>query len=181
MTYAPLVLVTVGTDHHPFSRLMSWIEQWSGRPVRWRVQHGFTAAPAGESVEATEMMPHDDLQKSLREASVIVCQGGPGSIMDARGVGKVPIVVPRQSGLGEHVDDHQVRFARRLDQAGLIRIATSEADFRGHVTAALAWPDQFAASPEQSDIAETVKRFGVLIDDLMAQPPRRPLWPSRRT
>lgn len=182
MRNVPLVLVTVGTDHHPFGRLMGWVEKWAatGRPVRWRVQHGFTPAPQGDAVEATEMMPHDGLQQALGEASVIVCQGGPGSIMDARGVGKVPIVVPRQSGLGEHVDDHQVRFARRLDEAGLIRMATTEDDFRSLVAAALDSPAQFSASPDQSDIAETVKRFGVLIDELMAKPARRPLLPMPR-
>lgn len=180
MAEKPLILVTVGTDHHPFTRLMSWIEQWSGRPLRWRVQHGFTPVPQGNAIDATEMMPHDELQRALGEASVIVCQGGPGSIMDARSVGKVPIVVPRQSRLGEHVDDHQVRFARRLDEARLIRMATTEGDFRSLIATALDWPEQFATSPEQSDIGDTVKRFGVLIDELIAKPARRPLLPFFR-
>ena len=28
-TPMPLVLVTVGTDHHPFERLIGWIDRWT--------------------------------------------------------------------------------------------------------------------------------------------------------
>ena len=38
----------------------------------------------------------------------------PGEALQAFAHGKVPIVVPRQSAFGEHVDDHQVRFARKI-------------------------------------------------------------------
>ncbi|MGK5531988.1 glycosyltransferase [Streptomyces sp. URMC 129] len=177
------VLVTVGTDHHPFTRLMTWIERWQAErePLRWTVQHGFTPAPpAAPGVEATAMMPHDAFRAALREAAVVVCQGGPGSIMDARGAGKVPIVVPRRPELGEHVDDHQVRFARRLDETGLIRVATTEHDFRLLLTAALDRPESFAATPEISELPETVRRFGALVDELMVRPPRRTLLGLRR-
>jgi UDP-N-acetylglucosamine transferase subunit ALG13 len=178
----PLVLVTVGTDHHPFARLMGWIERWesTGRPVRWIVQHGFTAAPAGAGVRAEQLMPHEELQAALREASVVVCQGGPGSIMDARGVGRVPIVVPRRPDLGEHVDAHQVRFSRRLDEAGLIRLAEEEDAFRRLVGEALDRPERFAAEPDVSDLPTTVRRFGTLVDELMTRPSRRGLLPLRR-
>lgn len=43
----PLVVVTVGGDHHPFNRLMSWIETWlldEGDRVRCVVQHGSARA-----------------------------------------------------------------------------------------------------------------------------------------
>lgn len=179
----PLVLMTVGTDHHPFARLMGWIERWEatgGPPVRWIVQHGFTAAPDGTGVRAEEFMPHDELQAALREASVVVCQGGPGSIMDARGAGLVPIVVPRRPDLGEHVDDHQVRFSRRLDETGLIRLAEDEDAFRRLVGDALERPERFAAEQEVSDLPTTVRRFGTLVDELMTKPSRRALLPLRR-
>jgi len=48
--YAPLVLVTVGTDHHPFDRLVGWIDRWAppGR-VRLVVQYGTAVPPRGLS------------------------------------------------------------------------------------------------------------------------------------
>jgi UDP-N-acetylglucosamine transferase subunit ALG13 len=126
------------------------------------------------------MMAHGELQAAVREAAVIVCQGGPGSIMDARGAGRVPIVVPRRADLGEHVDDHQVRFTRRLNEAGLVRMAETEADFHRLVADALAHPDRFAAQAEVSDLPATVERFGSLVNELMARPSRRALLPLRR-
>lgn len=126
------------------------------------------------------MMPHAELQAALRRSAVIVCQGGPGSIMDARGVGKVPIVVPRRPELGEHIDDHQVRFSRRLDEAGLIRTAATEQDFRLLLTAALDRPEAFVATAGVSELPDTVRRFGTLVDELMVRPPRRALLPLRR-
>jgi UDP-N-acetylglucosamine transferase subunit ALG13 len=182
MAGRPLVLVTVGTDHHPFTRLMGWIERYArtGPRLRWLVQHGYTAAPVGAGVTVAELLPHHELQAALREAAVVVCQGGPGSIMDARGVGKVPVVVPRRSDQGEHVDDHQLRFSRRVAADGLIRLAENEDDFRELVAAALERPEQFAAQPEVSDLPHTIKRFGVLVDELMTRPTRRALLPLRR-
>ncbi len=179
---APLVLVTVGTDHHPFARPMGWIERWSdtGNPVRWLVQHGHTPEPSAPGVRAATLMPHEELQAALREAAVVVCQGGPGSIMDARGVGKVPIVVPRRADLGEHVDDHQVRFSRRLDEAGLVRLAETEDAFRSLITAALRRPERFVAEQQVSDLPGTVRRFGSLVEELMTRPTRRALLPLRR-
>jgi UDP-N-acetylglucosamine transferase subunit ALG13 len=178
----PLVLVTVGTDHHPFTRLMGWIERRSrtGPRLRWLVQHGYTTPPTGTGVTAADLLPHHELQAALREAAVVVCQGGPGSIMDARGAGKVPVVVPRRSDLGEHVDDHQVRFSRRVAADGLIRLAETEDDFRNLVTAALERPERFAARPDVSDLPQTIDRFGALVDQLMTRPTRRALLPLRR-
>jgi UDP-N-acetylglucosamine transferase subunit ALG13 len=178
----PLVLVTVGTDHHPFPRLMGWIERYArtGPRLRWLVQHGHTPAPVGPGVSAAELLPHHELRDALGQAAVIVCQGGPGSIMDARGVGRVPVVVPRRSDLGEHVDDHQLRFSRRVAADGLIRLAEDEDDFRTLVAAALERPEQFAAQPEVSDLPRTIERFEVLVEELMTRPTRRSLLPLRR-
>jgi UDP-N-acetylglucosamine transferase subunit ALG13 len=44
----PVVLVVVGTDCHPFDRLVDWVERWQearGDSVRCVVQHGSSRAP----------------------------------------------------------------------------------------------------------------------------------------
>ena len=45
--------------------------------------------------------------------------------MDARGLGHVPVCVPRDPSLGEHVDGHQQRFATLVDRAGVVVRADS--------------------------------------------------------
>lgn len=44
----------------------------------------------------------------------ILTSGGPASFIMPLQIGKVPIVVPRQRKFDEHVNDHQVEFARNV-------------------------------------------------------------------
>ena len=72
-------VVTVGTDHHRFDRLMDWLERWNaGHPgaVRWVVQHGSSRPMTG--ADGFAMKPRADLLELLRAADVVVTQGGPG-------------------------------------------------------------------------------------------------------
>jgi UDP-N-acetylglucosamine transferase subunit ALG13 len=49
----PRVLVTVGTDHHRFDRLIGWVDRWAAAhpDAQVLVQHGTATAPAhGEAV-----------------------------------------------------------------------------------------------------------------------------------
>ena len=57
-----------------------------------------------------EMLEH------FNAADLVITHAGVGSILCARRAGHVPIVVPRQSRYGEHVDDHQVELVRALEE-----------------------------------------------------------------
>jgi len=46
----------------------------------------------------------------------ILTSGGPASFIMPLQIGKTPIVVPRQRQFNEHVNDHQVEFARNVAQ-----------------------------------------------------------------
>jgi UDP-N-acetylglucosamine transferase subunit ALG13 len=119
----PLVLVVVGTDHHPFDRLVRWLDSWAGKhtDVQCLVQFGTSTAP--EACLGVDFLPHPLLQDLVRRALGMVSHGGPGAIMDARRAGLVPVVVPRDPALGEHVDTHQQRFARLLGARNMVRLA----------------------------------------------------------
>jgi hypothetical protein len=60
--------------------------------------------------------------------------------MDCRRVGLTPFVVPRRQRLGEHVDDHQVLFTRRLAAAGAIRLVDDRATLHRLLTEELMIP-----------------------------------------
>ena len=112
----PLLLVTVGTDHHPFDRLVGWSGAWlAAHPgtLRCLMQTGTSAPPDLGAADWQAYLEFEALQAAMASAAAVVCHGGPGTILGARHMGAVPIVVPRQQRLGEHVDDHQVAFARR--------------------------------------------------------------------
>lgn len=125
-----LVVVLLGTDHHRFDRLVEWADTAAGRlasGARVVVQHGASRAP--RTAEGHPFLRHGQIQSLLHEARAVVCHGGPGTIMDAQSHGHVPLCVPRDPALGEHVDDHQLRFATTVARAGVIRLAGDEAGF----------------------------------------------------
>lgn len=167
----PLLFVTVGTDHHPFDRLVRWLDAWleSGGQKRFRclLQHG-TSMPSSVA-RSCNYLGYDEMERALHEATVVACHGGPGTIMLAAEAGKVPIVVPRVRAMGEHVDDHQVLFARRLERERTIVLAETESRFRQFTERALA--DPFAV-PQRgaSSTAEAVRRFEEIVDELLAVP-----------
>ena len=178
----PLLLVTVGTDHHPFDRLVRWVDGWLDSPggrapgLRCLLQTGTSAAPAGESgaVRWQAYLEFEALQTAMRDAAAVVCHGGPGTILGARHMGAVPIVVPRQHRLGEHVDDHQVAFSRRLAAEGSVFLAESAADLRGLLERVAVEPAAFRASAEHRGTAAAVRVFERLVDDLVAGRPDPP-------
>ncbi|MDY3049943.1 MAG: glycosyltransferase [Rothia sp. (in: high G+C Gram-positive bacteria)] len=135
------LVVSLGTDHHHFDRLIEWVDAYlSERPeVKALVQHGFTAPP--KHADAIERMPRAELLDLYRAAKVVVVQGGPGSILDAREVGAIPLAVPRQSKLNEVVDDHQVEFSRVMETHGETIVVTSAEDLKNKLDAAFADPD----------------------------------------
>jgi UDP-N-acetylglucosamine transferase subunit ALG13 len=155
-TRTPGIFVTVGTDHHPFDRLVSWADRWARDHPETGVTIQFGQAAAPATAEGLISLPAPAVRTQMAAADVVVTQGGPGGIIDARAVGRLPIVVPRRHDLGEHVDDHQVAFAQHLAGTGRIALATDEATFRRLVTQALADPAAFRVEPEHSPTASTV-------------------------
>ena len=167
-------VVTVGTDHHRFDRLMDWLERWNaGHPgaVRWIVQHGSTRPLAG--ADGFSMKPREELLELLRAADLVVTQGGPGGIMDSRECGTIPIVVPRLARLDEVVDDHQVAFVRQLAGRGLVVAAESETELHAALDRAVSDPASLVVGANTSDVSQTVARFGAAVAQLLATKPAR--------
>ena len=167
----PFVFVTVGTDHHPFGRLVSWVDEWAARRpgVRCLVQSG--TAPAPRHANWRDSLPYAEMVDAMRGATAVVCHGGPATIMEARRLGHAPIVVPRTKDLGEHVDDHQAAFTRRLAAEGTVQLAESGDHLFALLDRSLACPP---ARSEEADagVAETVRRFAEVADALAADASR---------
>ncbi len=163
----PIVIVSVGTDHHRFDRLVQWTEDFAAKrlDVAFVVQRGTSRSPKG--VTSQELIPHQDIQAMFRRAAVVVCHGGPSTVMDARAQGRLPIVVPRNPDLGEHVDGHQMRFADHLETNGIAKVARSEAEFTRMLDEALLSPEEFSIGVAEVTVPPGVVRFGQVLDDLL--------------
>lgn len=164
------LFATVGTDYHPFNRLIRWLDEWleteEGQRVRCLVQHGTSVQP--HHAESTAYMTYSEIETALKRATAVVCHAGPGTIMLARAAGKRPIVVPRKRELGEHVDNHQVAFARRISEDGTIWLAETKQRFRELLDCVAAESARFESDQREVERPAAVALFEQLVDDLVA-------------
>jgi UDP-N-acetylglucosamine transferase subunit ALG13 len=117
-----MIFVAVGTHHQPFDRLLRAVDAAAaalGEEVV--VQRGCSRLPLPHC-RVVDVLPPDALSAHLAEARRVVLHGGSSLWLEARALGRVPIVVPRRRRHGEHVDDHQVEFAASLppDEARVV-------------------------------------------------------------
>ena len=163
---APFVFVTVGTDHHPFDRLVSWAEAWSERTgVACFVQTGTSQLVA--QAPGADYLPYPTMVDAMSEAVAVVCHGGPATIMLARQCGRIPLVVPRDPKRGEHVDDHQLRFSRWMADKGQIVVIPDLGMLEDQLALALTDGTALRLDGDGDETAAAVARFTELVNDLM--------------
>jgi UDP-N-acetylglucosamine transferase subunit ALG13 len=111
-----VIFVVVGTHEQPFDRLIREIDRLGAAgtlPLPAFCQIGYGEYEP-RSVPFARMLDFEDMKRRTSEASLIVTHGGPGCILPALGSSRPVVLVPRRHAFGEHVDDHQVAFCRRV-------------------------------------------------------------------
>ncbi len=166
----PFLLVLVGTDHHPFDRVVTWVDDWleaQADPPEAFVQHG-TARPP-RLADGVPITGKDELGELMARADVVVSHGGPATITEIRRFGTLPVVVPRDPALGEHVDGHQQRFARRMGASRFVLTCETREDLHARLDAGIADPSILAvdAGEEIARLAASVRRFAEVVDPLV--------------
>jgi UDP-N-acetylglucosamine transferase subunit ALG13 len=169
----PLVVVTVGSDHHRFDRLIQWVDSWLAGPtasgVDCVIQHGTAATPAhGRSVP---YLDHAELERLFANATVVVAQGGPLSVIESLRAGRRPIVVPRLAQLDEVVDDHQRSFCAFLATRGQVVVAEDASALAAELDAAIADPGYLRFTPEDDGGARdaAIEQIGRVAESLATQ------------
>jgi UDP-N-acetylglucosamine transferase subunit ALG13 len=149
-----MIFVTVGTNEAPFCRLLGAVGEQAFNEALV-VQHGPSPVhPPG--AECFAFLPYPTLVEYAREARVVICHAGVGSVLVAIRAGKRPIVVPRLRRYGEAVDDHQVGFARRLHREGVVELA-EDADRLSELSAREA--DRHAVTTFRSDLGRALGAY----------------------
>ncbi len=159
-----MIFVTLGTDEHPFARLVQELDRLVGeRKIRERVvvQRGFTPY-SGKNLETYEILAFGELVKFIKKARVVITHGGPGSIALCLAHGKIPIVVPRDPKLGEIVDDHQLKFVRFLEKKGSIVAVYQVEDLERIIR-------EYRASEAKYDFQKRTKEFLEKFENLLAE------------
>lgn len=162
------IFVTIGTDHHQFTRLIDWLDEWleknPSHAERTLVQHGQSRASHHARNQA--FFDFDELQQTIARADAIIVHGGPGSIFEARAAGRLPIAVPRDSAHDEVVDDHQQRFARYLADDGLVTLCETKERFWAALDQVMADPNTARLAQADERVTETIINLSAVLDDV---------------
>ena len=111
-----MIFVTVGTHEQQFNRLVQYVDRWKKEYVIEEevvIQTGFSTYEP-KNCRWEKMFPYREMMDLVKTARIVITHGGPSSIMPVLQESKIPIVVPRQKKYDEHVNDHQVEFARNV-------------------------------------------------------------------
>jgi len=112
-----LIFVTVGTHEQQFNRLIEAIDKLKkDRLINEDVfiQSGYSDY-IPKYCEWKQMLSYEDMNEYMMKSRIVITHGGPGSIFQCINYGKVPVVVPRNPDYNEHVDKHQIKFVRKLN------------------------------------------------------------------
>ena len=113
-----MIFVTVGTHEQPFDRLIRKVDALKKQGVIQEeviMQTGFSTYEP-ECCQWSKLLPYKQMIQNVADARIVITHGGPASFIMPLQVGKTPIVVPRQKQFDEHVNDHQLEFARQVAQ-----------------------------------------------------------------
>jgi UDP-N-acetylglucosamine transferase subunit ALG13 len=113
----------VGNAKQSFSRLLDEVARLAHLlPQPVVVQHGMTPFSIHDC-EAIPFVGMSEFEQLVVEAELLIMHAGAGAVIHAVRAGKVPVLMPRRAKYGEHVDDHQVEFAKALEAAGRVVLA----------------------------------------------------------
>ncbi len=113
-----MIFVTVGTHEQPFNRLVQAVDDLKRDGIIQEdvmIQTGYSTYEP-RYCRWSKLIPYEEMVKNVADARIVITHGGPASFIMPLQLGKIPIVVPRQLQFGEHVNDHQVEFARNVAQ-----------------------------------------------------------------
>ena len=111
-----MIFVTVGTHEQPFNRLVKKIDELKRDGVITEeviIQTGFSTYEP-KYCKWSKLIPYQQMLKNVEDARIVITHGGPASFIMPLQLGKTPIVVPCQQQFNEHVNNHQVEFARNV-------------------------------------------------------------------
>lgn len=145
-------VVTLGTmETYTFERLVRRLVDVlpPDADVLW--QTGATAV-SEFGIDGLESVPTSELESAIARADVVVAHAGTGAALTCLGQGRRPVLVPRESARGEHVDDHQAQTAAYLSRLELAEACSVDDLTPALLEGATAWTIERSAHPPAIDL-----------------------------
>lgn len=113
-----MIFVTVGTHEQSFNRLIEYIDELRKNQIIKEeviIQIGFSTYEP-KYCKWNRLYSYKQMNQYVKDARIVITHGGPSSFIMPLQMGKIPIVVPRQSKYNEHVNNHQLDFAKAVEK-----------------------------------------------------------------
>lgn len=115
-----MVFLSVGTQKQDFSRMFSLVEASKIlENEKIIAQSGYTAYQS-DKIDNIPFMDEATFEEKIKEADMIICHGGVGTIFHALHQKKTVLVIPRLAKYHEHVNDHQLEVCTKLQEMGYL-------------------------------------------------------------
>lgn len=139
-----MIFVTVGNPHNQSMRTLLAVEELAARGAFGEepiiVQSGNNPEFKPQYCRSIPFMDMETFGRHIREARVVICHAGAGSLSHVIRTGKTPVVVPRRLKYGEHIDDHQMELLEAFAARGLLIPAVEVSDLPRAIEEAAARP-----------------------------------------
>lgn len=110
-----MIFCSLGTMDMPFERMAYAIDLFAATTdEEVIVQTGWTDYPYKHVSKSFKMCTKEEMEHYQEEASLLIMQGGWGSICESMEKGKRMVIIPRYDGT-EHIHD-QFQLIRKLDE-----------------------------------------------------------------
>lgn len=159
-----MIFVTVGTHEQPFNRLVEFVDMLKENGTITEdviIQTGFSTYEP-KHCQWQKLYPYQEMTRLVQEARIVITHGGPSSFIMPLQIGKIPVVVPRQKQYDEHVNDHQLLFAKTLAQRqGNLIVVEDITDLKDIL---LRYPEIVASIPK--DMKSNNEKFNEAIREI---------------
>lgn len=117
-----MIFIMVGTHFQGFDRLVEKADELAGRiQEEIVIQLGHTRYEPKNARYFRFIERDEDIKELMKKARIVICQGAM-SVIDALEMGTPVVAVPRLQRYGEHMNDHQLIFSRKIEETGYIRV-----------------------------------------------------------
>ena len=120
-----MIFVITGTEAFPFDRLIIELDRLKEKNQikdNIYIQLGScTYKPRYCTFDA--WLPFNVMCENIRKADMVIAHAGAGTTLLCLELEKTPIIVTRQKRHNEHLDDHQVPFAKMMEKLDYALVA----------------------------------------------------------
>ncbi len=128
------IFVITGTHYLGFERLVKAIDDIA-KDIDYEViiQLGHTPYKPKNAEYFTFIREDEKIRELIKTSKAVITQGAM-SLIEALNLGSLAVAFPRLKKFNEHINDHQLIFSRKLEEEGLVEVATNGEELKKLLT-----------------------------------------------